>query len=179
MKKLVDIFIQISLDFRDWFGTALEPRLPLLYFIAAIISIFLLWLTIYVMISSGWARYKYDLWSDILGIGDVGKRRQLRGWTQILKRLQTEDINNWKTALLEADAIFDEILKASGYRGDTIHDRFNQLPKEALSVRNKIVAAHEVRDRILQASEFIITQQQAIEIAKVYQQAFRELGLID
>ena len=179
MKKLIDILIQISLDFRDWFGAALEPRLPLLYFIAAILSIILLWLTIYAIISSHWVRYKYDLWSDMLGIGDIGKRRQLRGWTQILKRLGTEDMANWKTALLEADAIFDEILKASGYRGDTIHDRFNQLPKEALSVRNRIVAAHEVRDRILQEPEFIITQQQAIEIAKVYQQAFRELGLIE
>ncbi len=179
MKKIVDVLIQISLDVRDWFGAVLEPQLPLLYFISAILSIILLWLAIYAMISSGWVRFKYDLWSDMLGIGDVGKRRQLRAWVQILKRLQTEDVNNWKTAILEADAIFDEILKASGYKGETVHDRFAQLPEEALSVRNRIIAAHGVRDRILQEPEFALTKQQAIEIAKVYQQAFRELSLID
>lgn len=179
MKKLIDVLIQVSLDFRDWFGTALEPRLPLLYFISAILSVLLLWLIIYSMMSSHWVRYKYDLWSDILGVGDIGKRRQLRAWAQILKRLQTEDINNWKTAILEADAIFDEILKASGYKGETVHDRFAQLPEEALSVRNRIIAAHKVRDRISQEPEFEFTKQQAIEIAKVYQQAFKELSLID
>lgn len=179
MKKLIDILIQVSLDFRDWFGTALEPRLPLLYFISAILSVFLLWLIIYSMMSSHWVRYKYDMWSDILGIGDIGKRRQLRAWAQILKRLQTEDLANWKTAILEADAIFDEILKASGYKGETVHDRFAQLPEEALSIKNRIIAAHKVRDRILQEPEFEFTKQQAVEIAKVYQQAFKELGLID
>lgn len=179
MKKLIDILIQISLDFRDWFGTALEPRLPLLYVISIIISLLLLWLAIYAMMGSGWLRFKYDMWSDILGIGDIGKRRQLRGWRQILKRLQTEDMGNWKTALLEADAIFDEILKASGYRGETVHDRFSQLPLEALSVRDRILIAHEIRDKILQEPEFVITKQQAMDVARVYQQAFRELGLID
>lgn len=179
MREFFQTIINLSLDVRQRMLDILVPNMPLFYFLGFVISAALLFGIIYFILATGWLTYKYDQWSDMLGVGDVGRRRQLRGWRQILKRLKTEESINWKLAVLEADKIMDEILKMSGYRGDTVHDRFKQVAPEILSNIERVHQAHRVRDRIAREPDFIITKEEAIEVVKVYEQAFKELGLID
>ena len=179
MQKFLQTIIDLSLTFRQFIIENLGPYLPFIHGVSIVISALLLWGIIYFIFSSGWLRFKYDQWTDVLGSADIGRRRQLRGWKQILKRLKTENMSNWKLAVLEADKILDEIFKMSGYRGETVHDRFAQITPEVLSNIEKINQAHRVRDRIKQEPDFVITKEEAIEIAKIYQQSFQELGLID
>ena len=179
MKVFFQNIIEKVLDFREFAGDVLIPAMPFLIVFSIVISALLVWIIVYTTIRSGFLRTQLEVWSDITMIGNVSKRRKLRIWKRIVQRTKTEDMADWKKAILEADAVFDEILKVSGYRGENIHDRFKQLPPEAISNHEKIIAAHEVRDKIMQDPEYIISREEMINVLREYQKAFRELGLID
>src|SRR3989338_330037 len=179
MKTALNLFIDFALDFREVSGGILNSLWLYLVGISLVVSLILLWLIVYSLIGSGWVMKKYDNWSDILGVGDMGRRRQLRAWKRIMKQIKKGDVESWKMAILEADKIFDEILKMSGYRGEDVHERFFQLPQEAISNRDKIVASHEIRDKILTEPDFTLSNDEALTILRNYQRALKELGLIE
>jgi len=176
-ERIIEVILNGVFDLRAWVEGWLGPALPILESFAIVISAMFIWGIIYTMLGSGYINYKTERYMEMLG-SDTGKRRQMKVWGRILKRIRSESVTSWKQAILEADHLFDEILKMSGYRGDTIHDRFQQLSPEALSNRDKIIAAHKVRDRIRQEPNLEMSREDAVAVLQVYQHAFRELGLI-
>ncbi len=179
MENFFQGIVDYLLQFREWAIGFFGPSLPWLIAVSVIVSGLLLWGIFYSIAGSGYVNHKIEEYMDILRVGDVGKRRQLRAWGKIVKAAKSKASVLWKKSILEADQIFDEILKMSGYRGPTVHDRFKQLPREALSNYDEILAAHRVRDRVKQELDFALTQEETIQVLKVYEKAFRELGLID
>ena len=176
--KIFSSAVDYLFIFRDWAGGVLVPALPWLIVVSVIISGFFLWGIFYSISGSGYGPKKLDEYLDFFRI-NVGKRRQIRAWKNIISGAKSNNPDLWKKAILDADSMFDEILKMSGYRGITVHDRFQQLPREAISNYDQILAAHQVRDKIRQDEEFFPTQSEAIEVLKVYQKTFQELGLLD
>lgn len=170
--------IDVVLQFRAWVGSWLEPALPFLHSLAIVVSAVVLWGIFYAVAGSGYLTRRMEDLQDKLGLGDVGKARQMRAWQRIMKRLRSTSPTSWKQAILEADHIFDEVLKMSGYYGADVHERFAKLPPEALSHRDRLLAAHKVRDRIRQEPDFALSREDAVAVLKEYEHAFRELGLI-
>jgi hypothetical protein len=181
MKNFFQTLIDYILTFREWAGGYLGPALPWIEVLAVVLSAFFIWGFIYSTIASQWHLTRTDELLDfVFGGGvDVAKRRQLRIWRKIVAQIKSQNSTHWKQAILAADQIFDEILKTSGYRGATVHDRFKQLPPTAISNYDQLQAAHKIRDRIRQEADFVLSHAEAIEIIKVYEKAFKELGLID
>lgn len=179
MNGFLNTLIKSALDLRAWSDNFFGPALPWFYGASLIISLLLLWGIIYCVLGSGYINYRVDYYSDLLGVKNVGRRRQLRGWKQILKYLASDNAINWKIAILEADKILDEIFKLSGYVGENEDQRLEQVTPEILSNIDKINEAHKIRNRIAREPDFIINKQEAVEILKIYQQAFQELGLLD
>lgn len=179
LDKIAENSINYFYKFREFSTEIFGPILPWVKVIAIIISFLLLIGIIYTVVRSGYVGFKIERWIDIFGVGDIGRRRQLRIWKQIRKLMKSKEMSNWKKAIMGCDAVFDEILKASGYRGKTVHERFKQLPSTAISNYEKMMAAHRVRDRVMQEPDFTITQEDAAEVVGIYEQAFSELGLID
>lgn len=175
--KFFNTVIDYVLKIREIGADYLIPSLPFLESLAVVLSGILVWGIFYSIAGSGYLNTKIERYLDMAG-GPVGKRRQLRAWNKIVAKSKSGKMESWKQAILEADQILDEILKMSGYRGETVHERFSQLKPEAISSAELIIAAHKIRDRIRQELDFVITQREAIEVLKVYQQAFKELGLI-
>lgn len=179
MQKFFDNLIRIILDFRQSAGEFIAPNLYIYQIISLVISGILLWGIIYCISRSGWLNRRIENWMDFLGVGDVGKRRQLRAWKQIVERIKSNDINNWKLAIMEADKILDDILKASGYRADTTDERFKQLTPDVISNLPQLQEAHRVRNRVAQELDFTITKEEAIATLKIYKKSFQEFGLLD
>lgn len=179
MNALINSVVKIILDFRSAIGSFLGPNLYILQILALLISGFFVWGIIYTVSRSGWLNKRTEEWMDKMGIGDVGKRRQLRAWNQIVKKMKINDMTKWKTAILEADKILDDILKASGYRADTSEERFKQIKPEELSILSELQEAHRVRNRVAQEPDFVISYDEALKVLKIYKKAFREFGLLD
>ncbi len=175
IKTTVDYFFEV----RSFVGQYLEPALPTLYVFAAIFSGIMLWLAIYCIAKSSWLNTKIEKGMDFFSVGDVGRRRQLKAWNHVVRRMQTNDMTNWKLAILEADNVLDEIVKASGYRAPSADERFKQLTPETVSNLAELQEAHRARNRVAQEPDFLINKDEALQVLRVYKKSFREFGLLD
>lgn len=122
---------------------------------------------------------KVEQFIEIAGIDTTVRKRTVRAWQQILDRLSSGTESNMKLAIIEADKILDELLKLSGYRGDTLGDRLKQVNTTQISNVQDLWQAHKVRNRIVHEPDFQITEAEARFSVRIYERAFQELGLID
>ncbi|MBI5148038.1 MAG: hypothetical protein HZA37_02730 [Parcubacteria group bacterium] len=134
---------------------------------------------IYAVVKMHLVETRVERFIDVLGVSDVAKRRSVKAWQQIQKRLRAGDEANLKLAIIEADKILDEIIKLSGYRGETMSDRLKQLTPAQLSNLDGIWHVHKIRNRIVHEPEYYIAAAEAEKTISVYARAFREFGLIE
>ena len=178
--SIFDQFINLFLKSRGSAGGLLHSALPWLEFGALIISILLIAGIIYAALRSNWLTYKADDFFDaVSGPGILSKRRVLRGWKRIIKQINSNEPQKWKSAVLEADKILGEILRLSGYRGGNVHERLEQVTPEVLPNILDLRAAHRVRDAIVNEPDFALSHEEAVKLIHSYASAFRELDLID
>lgn len=176
--KIFNAIIQAILHFRAWVEGWLAPAMPIVKSASIVISAILIWGIFYAATRSGYFIRRIEDFKDKYMVGNVGKDRQMRAWRRILKRMRSDSPESWKRAILDADDILDEILKMSGYVGNTPDERFQQLPPEALANHDRIIAAHKIRDQIQRNPEYTLDRSEAIAVLREYEKAFKQLGLI-
>lgn len=147
--------------------------------ISFFISVILLFFVVYFIVKLNIVGEKVDEFADILGKADISRRRSLKAWKQIQKRLKTKDDAQIKLAVIEADRIFDEILKRSGYQGGTADERLKQITPEQLSNIAEVLQARRIRNRLASEQDFKLTIGEAESLIEIYKKAFQEFGLID
>lgn len=180
IKTTTDAIVKYFFGFRETAGGILGPMLPALQVIALVLSGVFLWFTIYFIAKSRWLNSRIiEKGMDYFGIGDVGRLRQLRAWNNVVKRMQTNEMANWKLAIMEADRVLDEVLKVSGFRAATVDERFKQLGPEMFTNLAELQEAHHVRNRVVQEPDFIISKDDALKVLRVYKKSFQEAGLLD
>ncbi len=145
-----------------------------------LVSAGLIALIVYFLLNTDTVSGPIDHLTDVFGFRNVSYSRALRGWKQIKKRLESKDKKQWRLAVIEADAIFDETLKTAGYNGKTFderleaadHTRFFNITVE------EIKEAHRLKDRIASEPEFSVSLNEADVIVRMYKNACKELCLV-
>jgi len=170
--------LDIIYPIRDFFGGYLEPNLWWLEIVSLLLSALFLWGIVYIINKTNYLETKREQFLDVLGGGRVSRRRSLRAWKQIQKRMESEEQSQWKLAILEADHILDEILKMSGYLGIRMEEKLELITPAQLANVDDVKNAHVVRDRIAKDPTYEITHEEAKEVISIYQQSFKELNLI-
>ena len=179
-QKTADTIVKYFFGFREFAGGVLDPALPVLHAAALVLSGAFLWFTIYFIAKSNWINSRIiERGMDYFGIGDVGQLRQLRAWNNVVKRMKTNEMTNWKLAIMEADRVLDDILKASGFRAPTADERFKQVGPEMFTNLAELQEAHRVRNRVAQEPDFVISKDDALQVLRVYKKSFQEAGLLD
>lgn len=170
---------QFLLKVREFFSPFFEKNLIWLELGSLVLSGLFLWGIIYIIFKTNYFRIKEEQFLDILGRDYISRRRSIKGWWQIQKRLLSKNQNDWKLAILEADYILNEILKMSGYLGINLEDKLDLITEAQLSNVEEIMTAHKIRDKIAADPSFVITQEEAIEVINIYKKSFIELNLIE
>ena len=144
-----------------------------------LVSAGLIALIVYFLLNTDIVSCPIDHVTDIFGFRNVSHSRALRGWKQIKKRLESKDKKQWRLAVIEADAIFDETIKTAGYNGKTFDERLeaaNHTRFFNISVE-EIKEARRLKDRIASEPEFLVSLNEAEVIVKIYKDACKELCL--
>ena len=175
----MDFIITYLLNFRNLVIDFFLPYFGWIKFISLIISGVLLWGIIFCIAKLNFINSKIEQYMDILHIGNLPRRRSIRSWQQIKRKLILGDEANLKLTITEADKILDELLKISGYEGENMDERLKQLDASQLSNISDVWSAHKIRSRISQEPDFHINKQEAELIINIYKKSFQELGLID
>ncbi|MBI2591096.1 MAG: hypothetical protein HYW34_00220 [Candidatus Brennerbacteria bacterium] len=163
---------QLVFGFWESYGIAVQA-------FSVLLSGALLFGIVFFILRLGILNYQAERFIDVSGFGDLSRRRSLKAWQQIQKRMRLGGEANMKLALIEADKIFDEIIKLSGYKGETMADRLKQITPAQLSGIERLWQAHKIRNRVVHEPDFHLTLEQTDAALDIYKQSFQEMGLID
>lgn len=97
----------------------------------------------------------------------------------VLRHSSSDEPNDWKLAIIEADIILDDTLKKQGYAGNSLGERLKSMSSHQFASLNDAWEAHKVRNRIAhEGSDFVLTKRIAQETIMRYQRVFQELGVL-
>jgi len=107
------------------------------------------------------------------------KRHLNKSWQKILTRLKKNDEANLRLALIEADNIFDDLLKQMRLPGESMADRLKYIDSSQVSNIDEIWRAHKLRNVIVHNSDYPITRNEMEFGVGAYEKALKELEFID
>lgn len=166
-------------DFINFWLNLISPHLLVIKIVSFLVSCLFLALIIYFISETEVFSEPIEHFFDVLGKIDMSKRRTLKAWKQIQKRLKSGKTNDMKLAVLEADKILDQVLKMAGYDGENLDERLEKMDAGQLSNIEEIRQAHKLKKRIVSEPDFAISFNEAQVVIEIYKKAFQELNLID
>jgi len=107
------------------------------------------------------------------------KRHLNKSWQKILIRLNKNDESNLRLALIEADNLFDDLLKQMRLPGESMADRLRYIDSSQVSNIDEIWRAHKLRNVLVHNHEYPITRNEMESGVKAYEKALKELEFID
>lgn len=102
----------------------------------------------------------------------------LKRWEAIKGRTASGNPSYFKAAILEADALADEMLGEIGYEGGNIGERLSLIMPGQLLSAERLQEAHKVRNRIIRDPDFSLPKEEAEELLAFYESFFKELELL-
>lgn len=98
-------------------------------------------------------------------------------WHDVLAHVDSDRMNDWKLAIIEADILLEELLDKIGLPGTTVGDKLKSASPNSFRTINQAWRAHNVRNRIAhEGSEFELSQMEAQETIAQYKMVFEEFG---
>jgi len=101
----------------------------------------------------------------------------IKRYEAILERLEGINPSQYKVALLEADALADEILDSIGYKGATMAEKLEAVEGSQLESKSILFEAHTVRNQIIHDPHFVLSQEEAKRLVGHFRQFFDEVEL--
>lgn len=107
------------------------------------------------------------------------KRHADSPWMKIKNNLNSNNPNDWKLAIIEADILLDNTLIEQGYAGTSLGERLKSIAPSQLATLRDAWDAHMVRNKIAhQGADFVVTQKIARDTIGQYEKVLVELGVV-
>ncbi len=154
-------------------------HLGLFKIISVLLSAFFVTCAIFFAIKTGWIALRVSRVEDVFLKRNLPKKRSVRAWREIQRHFFAGSDNDLKLALIEADKTLHEALKHAGFRGENIGDILKNLDESKLPNIQEVWEAHKLRNRLAHETDFRLSRDTAERALTVYEQTFRDLGLLD
>lgn len=100
-------------------------------------------------------------------------------WESTLSKLTSENESEWKLAVIEADKLLEEALKAAGFFGESVGDMLRRLDKAKLANLDAAWQAHKFRNNIVHEPKQSVTLAEVKDAMARFEAVLRELGVVD
>lgn len=163
----------------EWFGTVWT----IYSFLAFLASALFIFGTIkaYLVISDYGAKTDealeaaHQMWRQLHNGTQAGDVR----WQAVREHARSEQPNDWKLAIIEADILLGNALDAAGYRGSSIGEQLKSASATQLTSLQDAWDAHRVRNRVAhEGSDYVLTQSATQATIVKYERVLRELGIV-
>ncbi|MAF59288.1 MAG: hypothetical protein QF858_03615 [Candidatus Pacebacteria bacterium] len=112
---------------------------------------------------------------SVPGSVDVGGK-----WEDILAHIGSENPNDWRLAIIEADVLLEQILTRAGYEGETLGEQLKSVARGDFESIDSAWEAHKVRNRIAhEGTRYDITHDEAKQTINLYRRVFKDLQYIN
>jgi hypothetical protein len=117
---------------------------------------------------------KERLWRE-LHDGSVENNR----WASIERHLASENPNDWKLAIIEADVLLEHLLEQAGFAGNTVGEKLKSASSRTFETIEDAWQAHRVRNQIAHGgADFVLTHKIAKETLIQYERVFKEFSIL-
>lgn len=100
-------------------------------------------------------------------------------WEHIKSLIDTENSSDWRTAIVEADIMLDDMLTKQGYTGASISEKLKQVERADFNTLQDAWEAHKVRNQIAhEGSTFDLSDTLARRTIARYENVFREFEML-
>ncbi len=100
-------------------------------------------------------------------------------WNRIIDQVGSDDEQNWRLAILEADILLNELLDLQGYKGETMADKMKQVERADFQTIDDAWEAHRVRNQVAHEGQGMrLDKDEVIKTIGLYQRVFREFEFI-
>jgi hypothetical protein len=100
-------------------------------------------------------------------------------WQRVLDHIESNNENDWRLSILEADIMLDDLLDTLNLPGDTMGEKLKAVAKGDFKTLDNAWEAHKVRNQIAhEGSDFILTQREARRIVELYRSIFEEFKIV-
>lgn len=150
-------------------------------FIFSILAVFFITLIIYCLIRI--YEIKRDEHKKYHGLfaepGDFAPAPKNQKWEQVKQHVLSENSSDWRLAIIEADTLLDELIKALNYKGENLGERMKNMSQNDFPKLQAAWEAHKVRNRIAhEGSDFVLTRPEARRIIDLYEEVFQSQNYI-
>lgn len=124
-----------------------------------------------------WDAYLVDF-AEFFTFRPFGIRRMTRAWKNIQARLETQNEDEYKLAITEADHILSNVLTKMSIRGEDTEEKLNTLTTAIITNLEDVKRAHISRNNIVRDPDYRLSLDKAKSILEVYEKTFQSLDLI-
>ncbi len=94
-------------------------------------------------------------------------------WKKIVEQIGSENENDWKAAILQADYILDELLLRIGIKGESLGERLKRVDTQTFPYLDDAWSVHKVRNSIAHDGTVTLSQKEAKRIIGKYQKILK------
>jgi len=178
--------LTFTIDAIPVFGTIVAIAYDFVVIIAAPVSLLLIIGTVYATQRTKYIRTKEnELYAPkvVPAYAEVpeakGDPALTERWKNVMRHTESDNQNDWRQAIIEADIILGEILDKMGYRGESIGEKLKRVEKADFTTLDFAWEAHKVRNVIAhEGSNFVLSQHEAKRIIGMYRKVFEEFFYI-
>lgn len=119
-----------------------------------------------------------EYYGTLLLAPDSGKESNPR-WTHIEALAGSQNASDWRTAIIEADILLDDMLTRQGYEGASVGEKLKSVERSDFETLSDAWEAHKVRNQIAhEGSAFDLSESLARRTLAHYEAVFREFEML-
>ncbi|UZE93151.1 MAG: hypothetical protein ACKKMV_02270 [Candidatus Nealsonbacteria bacterium] len=158
----------------------LNPILPdwllIVKFIFLALNLFFIVTIVLVLLRTTWLK-RLIFWDikEYLTFRHYGLPRIDKKWVKIREKLDTGSEPEAKLAIIEAEAILNDILQKEGFLGQTLEERLNKLTTNVIENIEEVREAHKVCLNIVHDISYRLDIKESKRVLDVYEKALVDL----
>jgi hypothetical protein len=112
-------------------------------------------------------------------MGFVSESKEKERWKEVRKHIGSDNPNEWRLAIIEADVMLDELVSRMPFEGTTLGERLKNAHRNTFSTLDLAWEAHRVRNNIAHSgSAYSLSKRDAEKTIAQYEAVFREFGVL-
>ncbi|MCK5123054.1 MAG: hypothetical protein KAQ87_02810 [Candidatus Pacebacteria bacterium] len=96
----------------------------------------------------------------------------------IASKIESKEPDDYKEAVVLAENLFANVLKAANFSGDNIEKKLSKIPDNQLEFKEDIIWASKLKEKILADENFTVDYEEAKRAVYIFQRALKEIGVI-
>ncbi|MGB9743150.1 MAG: hypothetical protein ACPLW9_00290 [Minisyncoccales bacterium] len=147
------------------------------FFFIIISSLFIVFI-ILGFLNTSWAEARFIInLREFFNYQPIEIRGYKKTWRKIKARLESGLEAEYKLAVIEAEELFEEILKKIGYPGEELLEKLEKLTPDIISNINEIKQAHQIRNQIVYDPNYHLSLEEAAKVINIFDKALQELDI--